>query len=444
MIRLLPLLFVVSLAGAASASPKAAQVVRGLLDEKVSPTEAAKAWREAGLSPEEALHSIRAHRPEAKLEPGVHEVELRDGQGRTSTAFVSVPRKAWKKGRYRVLVMLHGLGGNSRKTFELASSFAPEGTLVVGPTALKPGKNEDAEDLPRHPLVRKLATRFPNWWSYREGSFTLRALRMLATDFPIDTNRVVLLGYSMGGFGAWNLGLRFHDRFAGAAPLAGGISRQEYALGRDRHSRFLLGNARMLPLFLCHGDRDEVVPVTFDRWSAEDLRALGLPFVYEEVKNGRHVMRDQLEKGPLRKTLLRWIATRKRDAHPERVEHHAIGGYHGSAYWVSMDELTGREARVVALTRKQTIHVVAQGVSKLTLHLDPKRINPSKAVRVFVNGKRLFKGKVEPTLETVAQSYARSGDPALTYTHSLQLDLSGSLPRPSAKDWQLGLARSFK
>jgi hypothetical protein len=280
--------------------------------------------------------------------------------------------------------------------------------------------------------------RFPLWYSYRPDSFPLLALRMLRRRFAIDSDRVVLMGYSMGGFGTWNIGLRYHDRFAAAAPLAGGVSREEFVLLRDKRSRTLLGNASTLPLFFVHGDEDQVVPVKFDRLSADDLTRLGHLFLYEEVKGGKHVLTQFLAGDALRDKLAAWIADAERDPHPRRVEHHAIGAYHGSAYWLRIDALTGDRARVVAVTKKNVIQVVASGVKSLTLFLDPELVKVKKRVTVIVNGKRLFKNKVKPSLDVVAETFARAGDPELTFAHALTLDLPQNLPEPKAGDWRLG------
>jgi predicted peptidase len=59
-----------------------------------------------------------------------------------------------------------------------------------------------------------LSSRLPHWWSYKESSFVLKSLEYVKRNYPVDTNRVVLLGYSMGGYGTWNIGLRYTDRFA--------------------------------------------------------------------------------------------------------------------------------------------------------------------------------------------------------------------------------------
>jgi len=425
----------------AEAAPrlKPAKIVEGLLEGELNADQGAKAFKKARVKPKKALVLLGKRKVKAKRGPGLHEVDLKDGFERSSTAFLRVPKKKRKDGTYSVVIMLHGLGGNGKKTFELAASLCPEDAIVVGPTALKPDKRESCEDLPPGELSKLISRQFPRWWSYGQRSFPLQALRHLRANFPIDSNRVVLIGYSMGGFGSWNIGLRYHDLFAGAAPMAGGISRQEYFLGTDHRTRHLLGNARQLPLWILHGDQDEVVPVRLDRNSVKELTSRGLPFVYEEVKGGKHVMRDQLEDGPIRRGLIEFISTQVRDPHPARVEHHVIDATHGGAYWVQIDELRGKQARIVAVARDQTIQVVCEGVSKLTLFADPALVDVDKPVRFVINGTEVHKGKVAQTLKSVATSLSRTGDRQLTFARSISFETPENLPVPSDEDWKLGL-----
>lgn len=418
---------------------KPAKVVDGLVQGDLGATEGAAQLKRSRVKPRKALVLLNKRKVKAKRGAGMHEIKLKDGFERDSTAFLHVPKKPRKDGRYGVVIMLHGLGGNGQKVFELAASLCPKGSIVVGPTALKPDKREVCEDLPPGDLSKMISRQFPRWWSYGQRSFPLQALRHLRSNFPIDPNRVVIIGYSMGGFGSWNIGLRYHDLFAGAAPMAGGISRQEYFLGKDTRSRHLLGNARQLPLWILHGDQDEVVPVRLDRNSVNELRSRGLPFVYEEVKGGKHVMRDQLEDGPIRRGLIEFIESRVRNPHPVRVEHHAIDATHGGAYWVQIDELRGKTARIVAVARDQTIEVVCEGVAKLTLYADPSLVDITKPVRFVINGKEIHKGKVAPSLKAVTSSLSRTGDRELTYARAISFQTPKDLPAPSAEDWKLGL-----
>ena len=40
--------------------------------------------------------------------------------------------------------------------------------------------------------------------------------------YAVDLNRVYLTGLSMGGYGAWDLGLAYPEKFAALAPICGG------------------------------------------------------------------------------------------------------------------------------------------------------------------------------------------------------------------------------
>ena len=114
----------------------------------------------------------------------------------------------------------------------------------------------------------------------------LACLTDALASFPIDADRVHLVGFSQGGKGALLIGLKNPDRFAslvdGAGPsdafegqlwspefpdfraAAGGdfVGAQGAVLARwfQQSARFYLGNARNVPLYLAHGTADTVVP----------------------------------------------------------------------------------------------------------------------------------------------------------------------------------------
>ena len=83
--------------------------------------------------------------------------------------------------------------------------------------------------------------------------------KQLEKDQPFDKSRVYLIGSSMGGFGTWLWGSAHPERFAGLAPHAGGLG----SGGPRAVSPDLTGWAKRLaplPIWIFHGDRDNVVP----------------------------------------------------------------------------------------------------------------------------------------------------------------------------------------
>jgi predicted peptidase len=96
----------------------------------------------------------------------------------------------------------------------------------------------------------------------------LALLDDLQARHPVDPQRVYLTGISMGGRGAWLLALLQPERFAAAVPICG---RRPGALRAGEISPQLAA----LPLWVFHGARDAVVPVTETEAIVHGLRAAG-------------------------------------------------------------------------------------------------------------------------------------------------------------------------
>ena len=50
----------------------------------------------------------------------------------------------------------------------------------------------------------------------------LNTVKYITNTYPIDKNRIYLIGLSMGGFGVWDMLARFPGRFAAGIPICGG------------------------------------------------------------------------------------------------------------------------------------------------------------------------------------------------------------------------------
>src|ERR1043166_9349219 len=76
--------------------------------------------------------------------------------------------------------------------------------------------------------------------------------------FRVDSNRVYLTGLSMGGYGTWDLGLRYPEKFAAIAPICGGGDFILLLLSRREKASAL----KTLRIWAFHGAKDPVVPVS--------------------------------------------------------------------------------------------------------------------------------------------------------------------------------------
>ena len=81
----------------------------------------------------------------------------------------------------------------------------------------------------------------------------LQMIDEVLADSRIDPNRVYLIGFSMGGLGAWELAMRAPNRFAAVVPIC---------VGGDPSRAARLSNVR---LWAVHGADDTVVPASESR-----------------------------------------------------------------------------------------------------------------------------------------------------------------------------------
>lgn len=127
------------------------------------------------------------------------------------------------------------------------------------------------------------------------------ASRRLGTD-PAQT---YLTGHSMGGHGAWQLGVTFPDHFAAVAPSAGWISFFSYAGGRryegtnellklvnraanPSDTLLLASNYLHQGIYILHGDADDNVPVREARTMRAELEKFHRDFAWHEQKGAGH------------------------------------------------------------------------------------------------------------------------------------------------------------
>jgi len=87
----------------------------------------------------------------------------------------------------------------------------------------------------------------------------------------IDPARIVLAGFSQGGAIALHSALRFPARLGGVLALS------TYLPLRERVVPEASAANRDLPILMCHGRFDPVLPLQFGEWSRDALLALGYP-----------------------------------------------------------------------------------------------------------------------------------------------------------------------
>jgi len=75
----------------------------------------------------------------------------------------------------------------------------------------------------------------------------------ISEKYRIDSNRIYLTGYSLGGSGTWYLATKYPRRFAAIAPMSGFTSRNEF-ISRN------VSRLKDMPIWAFHGKTDLTVP----------------------------------------------------------------------------------------------------------------------------------------------------------------------------------------
>ncbi|MBS0262983.1 MAG: prolyl oligopeptidase family serine peptidase [Planctomycetes bacterium] len=85
----------------------------------------------------------------------------------------------------------------------------------------------------------------------------------LVAKYRVDKDRIYVTGLSMGGFGTWALAAASPQRFAAIAPICGGGNPADAA--KIKH----------LPIWVFHGAKDNVVPLSASESMVKALQAAG-------------------------------------------------------------------------------------------------------------------------------------------------------------------------
>jgi len=107
---------------------------------------------------------------------------------------------------------------------------------------------------------------------------TLTLLKSIREQYAIDSDRIYLMGHSMGGAGTYYLGGKYNDIWAGLAPISGAGGIADGAAERYRS----------LPTLIMHGAKDSIVPAATSRRVAAALQAAGAPCIYLEFPDKDH------------------------------------------------------------------------------------------------------------------------------------------------------------
>lgn len=192
------------------------------------------------------------------------------------------------------VIALHGHGANAQELAALEPHLARGRALFVAPQG----------EFQLRPDVYGFTWLHRDSQGQRASDEPARAIASLrafideaVARYPIDPDRIVLLGFSMGAALAWSLALVEPTRYAGLAVLSGYLS-EETSLGLD-----IGPGLADLPMLVQHGRHDQVAEITHVEAMVAQLRTKGAQIDLQVYEMGHEMSVDSV------RALSAWLAS---------------------------------------------------------------------------------------------------------------------------------------
>jgi phospholipase/carboxylesterase len=186
------------------------------------------------------------------------------------------------KGPHPTILTLHGRGANALDLLGLAPYLGSGRFLVICPQGpLETPIGAEATGYAWYPMskggspdVEEILTSRQKLQQFLDGC---------SARYPIDAQKLAVLGFSQGGVMAYSLALANPEHFAALVALSSWLPPE--LLGK-----LSLGDsARSLPTLIQHGTEDSMIEVERARHSVEIVRQAGLPLTYREYQMGHEI-----------------------------------------------------------------------------------------------------------------------------------------------------------
>lgn len=180
-----------------------------------------------------------------------YQIEIKDSPSFNYLLFMPSDKSAEINGKFPLIISLHGIGERGNDLQILKNEGLPK--LLDGDT-----KFPFIVISPQCPLSTE-------WYYTNENNVSKMSdlIEDAINRFPIDTNRIYLTGYSMGGIGTWYFAINLPTKFAALAPVA------------FRGDGWGPCAAKDIPVWAFHGKLDNTIPISLAQNMVDQFKACG-------------------------------------------------------------------------------------------------------------------------------------------------------------------------
>jgi hypothetical protein len=278
------------------------------------------------------------------------------------------------------------------------------------------------------------------WRNPKNEAMLMLLTQELARQFRIDSNRVYLTGYSMGGMGTYFLGPRLSDHLAATAPGGGawcGI-----------HWPVMLN----LPTYIYHGKNDKrgknFTDFVYAENAADCLKDLKYDYIFRPMECDHFRVTPGEEK-----KMFEWCLTKKRDPYAKHVilASPCVKDFMGQApssrpdRWLAIDE-TGDEKLEMegcafggtprlkhtlkmgtldaTWTASNQLEIKARNVRRFRVFLSPSLLDLKKPLRVTVDGDVVHDSLAKTSVKFLLRYLDERRDPNMVFAGEIAIDLT--------------------
>ncbi|MBD5314056.1 MAG: hypothetical protein HDS06_07555 [Bacteroides sp.] len=282
------------------------------------------------------------------------------------------------------------------------------------------------------------------WWQKGKQYAWEKLLRQALVSDEIDPDRIYFFGISEGGYGSQRLASFYADYLAAAGPMAGG----------EPLANAPVENCRNIAFSLRTGDRDYgFYRDKLTRYTKEAFDSLQRIHPDDYIHNVELIpgMGHQIDY----RLTTPWLAGYKRNPYPTDVswEDFEMDGIHRTGFYnlqvierpdsskrtryemsihdnvvtISVDNVEYRTIETdsewgIPLKFERSYSPATSGIFKVYLNND--LVELTRPVKVVVNGKLMFSGKLKCTLDNMVESCREYHDPRRIFPASVNVDIS--------------------
>ena len=312
--------------------------------------------------------------------------------------------------QYRLDVFMHG-----RDDQVLEQQFMTKSTTAYGSKPLHGGPDR---------FMLQPYGRYSNASRFAGETDGLEAIESVMTVYPIDRNRIVMSGFSMGGASAWSYAVHHSDRWAAAAPgagftetevfLRGALARQpqnavQRTLWHMYDSTDYALNAFNVPIVAYSGEIDPQKQAADAMAAAMAAEGLSLEHIIgpRTAHAYEPAARQQLEER------IDQIVAKGRNPAPPEIRFTTWMLRYNRMFWLTIDSMEHEwvRARVTAAIDGQSIRFTTGNVTALHVSFEPglAPFAPGTRATLKIDGSSLTLPAVSPAKSLRAGAVKTNG-----------------------------------